>query len=575
MLKFERKLFFAILVPSLFLTISSLLFLFNLYKTDLNNDFLIRYKSSSQTVIDSLLQLENLQEQIAINAAYVLFEYQKINKLPHESELRELAKKLKVSFLYITNKDGYFLRSTENLNLVEGITLFSHCGNYRNLTYGNSNLEVTPIIRSNPYNGPLKFIMIPNFDRSSVLEVGMHFSSIGDVLMASLKSDKNLARLAIYTPNGESLGSTEKINGVVNDNLKVDPEIVLKNPIVYRDGKMILTRKIPIAREDCCECKVKTLVDGDGKYFYILETIVSLDTLTKQIKKLEYIFLFLLIISIIIGYFLSHYLAGHLVWRISQINSGVQKVFATKDLSFRFKMSGKDEITELSNSFDQMIENLEMGQHELIEAEKNKAALKIAEQVAHDIRSPLAALEMITEDLPANSDQKLLVKRSIDRISQIVKDLAIRNSLKGQEVKQITLLSSLINQTVLEKRVEIKNTNNITIQFNMNQDNYGVFSKVEPLGFKRVLSNLINNSIEAIGEKENGLIEILLTFDRGHVAVTIIDNGPGIDEKIKNEIFEQGFSTKQGGGRGLGLFYSKRKIEESCPHLPGSLKSFR
>ena len=56
---------------------------------------------------------------------------------------------------------------------------------------------------------------------------------------------------------------------------------------------------------------------------------------------------------------------------------------------------------------------------------------------------------------------------------------------------------------------------------------YGLFSKVNPIELKRVLSNLINNSIEAI-KNNDGLIQVKVERDVKHVVILVRDNGNGI-----------------------------------------------
>ena len=73
--------------------------------------------------------------------------------------------------------------------------------------------------------------------------------------------------------------------------------------------------------------------------------------------------------------------------------------------------------------------------------------------------------------------------------------------------------------------------------------------------------NLINNAIDAIGS--DGKIEIETALDKGHITISIQDNGPGIPESIKKRIFDPFFTTKATGkGTGLGLSISYSIIEK-------------
>lgn len=70
----------------------------------------------------------------------------------------------------------------------------------------------------------------------------------------------------------------------------------------------------------------------------------------------------------------------------------------------------------------------------------------------------------------------------------------------------------------------------------------------------QVWTNMIDNALDAMEVNKTGRLEIKTRRDRDDVEVSIIDNGPGIPEDIKNRIFEPFFTTKEiGKGTGLGL----------------------
>jgi signal transduction histidine kinase len=88
--------------------------------------------------------------------------------------------------------------------------------------------------------------------------------------------------------------------------------------------------------------------------------------------------------------------------------------------------------------------------------------------------------------------------------------------------------------------------------------------KADPDQIKEALANLLLNSCEAMVQggtitirEEHGTMDPL-----GKVAlVRIDDNGPGIPEHVREQIFEPFFSTKE-EGTGLGLALARRILEE-------------
>ncbi|HHP7240476.1 MAG TPA: ATP-binding protein [Cyclobacteriaceae bacterium] len=83
----------------------------------------------------------------------------------------------------------------------------------------------------------------------------------------------------------------------------------------------------------------------------------------------------------------------------------------------------------------------------------------------------------------------------------------------------------------------------------------------------QVWINLIKNAVEAmlINKTDNPVLKVITQKEEGVLGVTIGDNGPGVPDKIKNQIFEPSFTTKIGGlsfGLGLGLTIAQRIINE-------------
>lgn len=77
----------------------------------------------------------------------------------------------------------------------------------------------------------------------------------------------------------------------------------------------------------------------------------------------------------------------------------------------------------------------------------------------------------------------------------------------------------------------------------------------------RVLSNLIDNAMDALAGQENGCITVTLMEDAGHFAFSVSNNGPAIAPETQGRIFEAGFSGK-GEGRGMGLHIARKTMRQ-------------
>jgi len=215
--------------------------------------------------------------------------------------------------------------------------------------------------------------------------------------------------------------------------------------------------------------------------------------------------------------------------------------------------------------------------NEIARSQKTKAFEEMSAQISHDIRSPLAALEMLSgsiAELP--TEKRLVLKNSINRIRDISNSLLNRSKVSLTKLQEsaheqidfvenfeISLLSPLIDSIVTEKRIQYRNHIDIRIEFEQTKDSYGLFSRIQPNEFKRVLSNLIDNAVEALPE-HHGAVEITLKSNSIHqdkVELLVKDNGKGIPSTILPKLGIRGETYGKESGHGLGLSHAKEMIK--------------
>ena len=202
---------------------------------------------------------------------------------------------------------------------------------------------------------------------------------------------------------------------------------------------------------------------------------------------------------------------------------------------------------------------------------------RLAAQVAHDIRSPLAALEVVlqmTDRLP--EDGRQIIRSSVGRIRDIANNLlagnrkhrsgslstvAAQNEFPTAPIKlEPQLLSALIEPLLTEKRLQYRSLLDVFIDFAATTKSYGLFAEVDPIEFKRVLSNLVSNAVEALDGK--GKVMLHLQAEKAFVQLSIIDDGKGIPPEILSQLGERGASFGKQDGSGLGLYHARTSAEQ-------------
>ena len=122
------------------------------------------------------------------------------------------------------------------------------------------------------------------------------------------------------------------------------------------------------------------------------------------------------------------------------------------------------------------------------------------------------------------------------------------------------LLSSMIDPVVSEKRLQFRSHSRVEIELRLDASSYGLFAAVQPVEFKRLISNLVNNAVEAFGES-SGAVSVGLSSRDGHAIVSVQDNGKGIPPEVLARLGQRGETHGKAGGSGLGLHHARTSAE--------------
>ncbi|WP_413557173.1 sensor histidine kinase [Bdellovibrio sp. HCB209] len=187
-------------------------------------------------------------------------------------------------------------------------------------------------------------------------------------------------------------------------------------------------------------------------------------------------------------------------------------------------------------------------------------------QAAHDIRSPLSALNILVKTCghSLSPDAKELLEASIKRINEIAADLLAIEESQNDSRPEITEqpgmtgaeLTQSLQSIVNEKRIQT----NCEIKVNAHIGNVSRAVTLPKSYFERIISNLVDNSLQAMSAKSNGCVQItvLENFD-GSLSVQVQDNGQGIPSQRLAQLGRKGVTFRQ-GGTGLGLYHAKTVI---------------
>lgn len=194
--------------------------------------------------------------------------------------------------------------------------------------------------------------------------------------------------------------------------------------------------------------------------------------------------------------------------------------------------------------------------------EQSNIWVGMAKETAHQLGTPLSSLlgwiellRMMPEDTTQVLEAAEEMERDVDRLNKVAHRFSKIGSPAQLKVVEINgVIGNVI--TYFERRLpHLGKKVTLTLE-----GSGSVYVAINVDLFEWVFENLVRNAADAI-DHVNGKIRIKVREIRGFAVIDVIDNGRGIDPKIRKDIFRPGFSTKQRGW-GLGLSLAKRIVED-------------
>ncbi len=216
---------------------------------------------------------------------------------------------------------------------------------------------------------------------------------------------------------------------------------------------------------------------------------------------------------------------------------------------------GFAELQLLTAKIGEMSERLVDQEAIIQKSERAKEIFILGRQVAHDIRSPISALRMAVDSAKElDGERRALIVSVAERIDRIASDLLHRSRIKYSP-PGFNLVEAC-EQIVIEKKTALSATK-VDLRVKAEREAPAVVGDANE--FQRVLSNLINNSIESLPSYV--YVDIQSRDDKTAV-VRISDNGRGIDSGTLFEIRRGLEVSTKPDGNGLGLAHARHVLHK-------------
>jgi len=305
------------------------------------------------------------------------------------------------------------------------------------------------------------------------------------------------------------------------------------------------------------------LSDANGNVMAFLNTPYFSSTADLHNEIMNFMLTYINIILVLLGIALFFVLivTKHLTQPLALIQNKLGDIkIDQKNEPIEWKRN--DEIGALVKQYNQLIVELEKSAAELKRTTAESAWRGVARQVAHEIKNSLTPMRLSVQMLQRNIENgkatpeqtqrtaNTLIEQ-IDALSDIASSFSRYAKLPENHPQPLDLAELVGNVVNLYDNAE-----NITFSYHYDKAKNHTFNG-DKTNLNSAVGNLVKNAVQAIGSKFDGKIEVSLQVTDKTYIISVKDNGKGIKEEDKSQIFLPNFTTKTGGsGVGLSLTYN-------------------
>ena len=263
-----------------------------------------------------------------------------------------------------------------------------------------------------------------------------------------------------------------------------------------------------------------------------------------------------------IGLALAYFISSYITRSIKTVSDKMNDTRINKRNEKIVLNDASSEIHNLVDSYNSMIDDLEVSAVKLAQSERKAAWREMAKQVAHEIKNPLTPMRLTVQSFERKFDAKdpkiaQKIKEYSNTLIQQIDVMSAIASAFSDFAKMPTQKREVVNVVSVIKSAKEIFTESFIV-FHTDIDN--IQANLDKMQIIRIVTNLIKNAIQATEKIENPRIIVKIVDQIEYIVLTVKDNGKGILSEDKDRVFEPKFTTKS-SGMGLGLSMIKNIIE--------------
>lgn len=333
----------------------------------------------------------------------------------------------------------------------------------------------------------------------------------------------------------------------------VDTQGILSK--MQNDGIAYVTQTITIPQRDYKARMISAIVGPDT----VLQIGETLEETAEYLKIFRNLFSILIISLIIVSAVIGWFLAKRALIDMAEVTEAAEEI-SKGSYDRRVQIKGRyKEIERLGATFNKMLDRI----HSMLKSMK-----EINDNIAHDLRSPLARIRGIAEmsllkekSIDAYKDMAASTMEECDTLIDMINTMlditeaeAGVNEVKAEEFELVALIleaCELFRPIAEEKKIDLKT--NLPESLRLKSDRKKM---------QRIVTNLLENAIKYT--PEDGTVAVSAAVQDGEIRIEFEDTGMGISESDLPHIFERFYRcdrSRSQAGVGLGLSLVKAYTE--------------
>ncbi len=290
-----------------------------------------------------------------------------------------------------------------------------------------------------------------------------------------------------------------------------------------------------------------------------------------------WVFGILVFLVIVVAFLVGAILSRRVTKRVAALADASRKVGAG-DLTVSIPTSATDEITELTEAFNDMVRDLRDSRTRIEYLQRISAWQEFARRLAHEIKNPLTPIQLAAQEMDETYDgdneayqrklksARAIIEEEVATLRRLVGEFSAFAKLPEADLSPADLeeVVHAIEASVPAMLEDAGSGAPVPVEVQVHAATEPIPVRMDPMMLKRGVDNLVRNAIQAVHDAKpegGGRVFVRAYKTRNSGFIEVRDNGVGIAKENWDRVFDPYYTTRS-EGTGLGLAIVKKVVLE-------------